>query len=184
MRIGEVSQQRSENTDLLRIYRPRAWVLSVVFAGVWTGGTLLMSWLILPRAAMRHNWLTPTLGIAFLMVVNIVYILVVNRVRIVISPNHFEYYGVGYRIRARWEDLVRVEHPRWPFWWRHKPINSDQLILRRSFIAGPGWIRAIIKFTGQSQIILIGHFDPWWRESALGDDIRFFAPQLEISKKI
>jgi len=181
MGIRKVSQTYKESADLVRVYRPRWWFFYWVFAVCWSLFVVLDISSLIVYGPPHNDWVSAIIALLLFGAINVVLYLSASQTRIVVTSEYLEYYGIGYCVRAQWKDLLRIQR----FTWKtvlglRGAHNPDCLILRRAVIKGPKWLRRYIRFIGQGQMITIGSFDRWWRQSALGDDIRFFAPQLNI----
>lgn len=169
-----------------KVYRPPYWKVSVTLSILMLiAGLYLLIGHILRLAGLSLVVIPgrSVFGTFFLLAVGIPLFFSSTRKRILIYPDRLEYYAMGYRIRVAWADVVKVEKPEIP-WWMHLRGGTrrigEWLVLRRAFMSGSWWAKAWLRFSGYGQLVPITDFGLNWRESELGDDIRQYAPQLDI----
>ncbi len=113
-----------------------------------------------------------------------------TRARLVITPETITYHGIGYRVRARWGDIVG--HGR-----RVMGVQDvESLILRGSGLEMSGWMALVYRLMpavmvtsalsgrplpgnlqGLEDAIPVGMFDRDWRTGEIGGLVRGYAPE-------
>jgi hypothetical protein len=166
--------------DQKNVYRPRGRIINLIFAVIWTALIWLLIVSIVNDPLQSGPQAGQIIGLALMIGIDLLFILYIVNVRIITTPEGIEYFGIGYWIRANWIDLVRVERPWWFYLFVRSIQNPDRLLFQRATILGPSWLTNFFRVANSKYIINVGGFDPYWRESKLGDDIRRYAPQLRL----
>lgn len=167
-----------------RVYRKLFWIPQLALAVVLLVGALylLIHWL----ASLL--WGFSIIGSTEIVVILVSCVVVgaallaeAIQTYLVVAPEAIEYTAPGYSIRATWDDVDHI----WSHWyatwrsWYWKPY-VENLILRRSELRANRWVATLVRFSGSDRIIPVGRFAWDWRNSELGENIRHYAPHLNI----
>jgi hypothetical protein len=168
-----------------KVYRPPYWKVSLVLSIlILIAGLLLLIYDLMRYPELDLISFIGHLGLILLYVgfLGIPLLLDALQKRILIFPDRLEYYAITYHIRVTWSDIEKVTRPKRPWWLRMRGHGQivEWLVLRRALLTGSPWAKAWLRFSGYGQLIPITDFGLDWQESELGNDIRRYAPQLDI----
>lgn len=104
--MGEITQQRKVSAGLTHVYRPRWWFFYWVLAVGWSLFVLLDIRSLILFVSTNNDWVGATVGLILLGAMTALFCKSAIDTRIVVTDNYLEYYGIGYRVRVRWKDLM------------------------------------------------------------------------------
>ena len=96
-------------------------------------------------------------------------------IRLEVSPESVEYFQMGYRLKTTWDNVERIGMIPMGL------LMAEGLILRESALQEKILGRKNLERNRLDRAIPLTLFQPWWRESDLGEEIKHYAPYLFVS---
>jgi hypothetical protein len=185
------------NTAKPKIYPMKTvWRLyALIFPLMGLAFPALFGWALLnaDRPPDTATWAVAIIGSALLFVLCMAIYVGMTRVRLEVSRQGIAYHSLGYKVAATWDNIAAIGEV------QVGRYTYEGLLLRESGLQVSEWLRAgtaaypvmsiIAALSGRpippmqtlesyGRGIPLGLFVTDWRRSALGDDIRRYAPEI------